>query len=257
MPLEYYIPQGDLYTGSLSLENGSYGVLTYRSLSQLYYANFVDGVLQTSNYNNTGSFDNYLETSLFSGSRFLSGSAVVYSIPQNLFGTHIEPGSFIIGTDNDYLLNQDDYIITDYLEQSDPVYDDSEGALRLGGITGSVVGSIIYTHGQIVITDNTLAQYYRDNTLQPMSWKSNLPIYTYNYNIVISDDEYNFTYNPTAQSGSDGQLADNITGSYFQPYITTVGLYNDANELIAVAKLAQPLPKSANTEMTIQVKLDI
>ena len=90
-----------------------------------------------------------------------------------------------------------------------------------------------------------------------MSWKSNQPIYTYNYNIKISDYEYNFTFNPTARSGSDGQLADNVTGSYFQPYITTVGLYNDSNELIAVAKLAQPLPKSANTEMTIQVKLDI
>ena len=91
-----------------------------------------------------------------------------------------------------------------------------------------------------------------------MIWKSNHPIYTHNYNLKISDYEYNYTLNPTAQkSGSYGEMADNITGSSFQPYITTVGLYNDVNELIAVAKLSQPLPKSANTEMTIQVKLDI
>jgi len=36
-----------------------------------------------------------------------------------------------------------------------------------------------------------------------------------------------------------------------------VGLYNDANELIAVAKMAKPIPKSANTEMTIVIKIDI
>ena len=54
-----------------------------------------------------------------------------------------------------------------------------------------------------------------------------------------------------------GERNDNITGSAFQPYITTVGLYNDANELIAVGKMAQPVPKPANTEMTIIVKIDI
>jgi hypothetical protein len=54
-----------------------------------------------------------------------------------------------------------------------------------------------------------------------------------------------------------GVLAANVTGSDFQPYITAVGLYNEANELIAVGKMSQPLPKSAQTEMTIQIKLDI
>jgi len=54
-----------------------------------------------------------------------------------------------------------------------------------------------------------------------------------------------------------GILKNNVTGSAFQPYITTVGLYNDANELIAVGKMGQPVPKSANTEMTIVVKIDI
>lgn len=258
MSIEYYMPQGDLYNGLLSLDSGSYGVLTWRSLNQLYYTNFVSGSIQYTDYNKTGSFENYLETSFTSGSRELLNSAVVYSIPRELVGTHIEPGSVVLGSIEDYLVNQDDYIVTDYLLPSDNNYDDGEGNL-INSITGEKVGNVIYSHGQIVITDPTLANFYTDqnNTEQPISWKSNQPIYTYNYNIKISDYEYNYTFNPTAQTGSDGQLADNVTGSYFQPYITTVGLYNDANELIAVAKLAQPLPKSANTEMTIQVKLDI
>lgn len=259
MAVEYYISkqEDDLYTGSLSLDNGSYGYLTYRGLNQLYYSNFVSGSVTTTDDNLTGSFDNFTETSFTSGSRYLGNIAALFTLPNKLTGTHIEPLSFQMGSDGDYIVNQDDYIVTDYLFQSDVIYDDGEGVLRAGSISGSNVGNIIYSHGQIIITDDALAGYYIQNPEQPMSWKSNQPIYTYNYNVKISDYEYNYTLNPSAQSGSDGQIADNITGSYFQPYITTVGLYNDANELIAVAKLAQPLPKSANTEMTIQVKLDI
>lgn len=258
MAIEYYLPEGDKYTGSLSLDNGSYGVLTYRSLNQLYYANFTSGSIGYTEFNKTGSFDNYIESSFTSGSRELLDSASIYTIPRKLIGTHIEPKSLTLGDTDDYLVNQNDYVVEDYLLLADYNYDDGEGNLK-NSLTRDKVGNVIYSHGQIVITDETLATYYLDqeNTKQPLSWKSNQPIYTYNYNIKISDYEYNFTMNPTAQTGSDGQLADNVTGSYFQPYITTVGLYNDANELIAVGKMSQPLPKSANTEMTIQVKLDI
>lgn len=257
MAIEYYLPQGDLYTGSLSLDNGSYGVLTYRSLNQLYFTNFISGSIGFTEYNKTGSFDNYLETSFTSGSRTLLDSASVYSLPKELVGTHIEPTTFRLGETVEYILDQDDYIVEDYLFKTDVIVDDGEGALREGSAEGRIVGSVVYSHGQAIITDEELATYFLENPEQALAWKSNQPIYTYNYNIKISDYEYNYTYNPTAQTGSEGQLADNVTGSYFQPYITTVGLYNDANELIAVAKLAQPLPKSANTEMTIQVKLDI
>jgi hypothetical protein len=265
------MPRGDLYTGLLSLDSGSYGVLTWRSLNQLYYTNFISGSVQHTEYNKTGSFENYLESSFTSGSRYLQDSAVIYAIPKELIGTHIEPGSVVLGSTEAYLVDQNDYLVQDYFIGADYNYDDGEGRL-FNSLSGEQVGNVIYSHGQIIITDPVLAAFYTDqsNTEQPIRWKSNQPIYTYNYNIKISDSEYNYTFNPTAQTGStvleysgsyylqpSGELADNVTGSYFQPYITTVGLYNDANELIAVAKLAQPLPKSANTETTIQVKLDI
>jgi len=67
----------------------------------------------------------------------------------------------------------------------------------------------------------------------------------------------NFTYNPTAVSGPEGVIASNVTGSAFSPYITTIGLYNDANELIAVAKTGRPVPKPINTDMTLVVKIDL
>jgi hypothetical protein len=257
MAVDYFISQDTLYTGSLSLDEGSYGTLTYKSIQQLYYSNFTSGSIGLTDSNLTGSFDNYIESSFTSGSRHLLNTASVFTLPTKMVGTHIEPLTFKMGSDVEYIFNQDDYVVVDYLFESDIIVDDGEGVLRKDSITGSAVGNIIYSHGQVIITDEELADYYIKNPLQPLSWKSNQPIYTYNYNVKISDYEYNYSFNPTARTGSDGQLADNVTGSYFQPYITTVGLYNDSNELIAVAKLAQPLPKSANTEMTIQVKLDI
>ena len=69
--------------------------------------------------------------------------------------------------------------------------------------------------------------------------------------------ELNHTLNPTAQSGSFGQLIDEVQVKEFTPYITTLGLYNDANELIATAKTGVPIPKSANIDMTFVVKIDI
>ena len=44
--------------------------------------------------------------------------------------------------------------------------------------------------------------------------------------------------------------------SKFRPYVTTIGLYNDENELVAVAKMSQPLSKDFTKEALIKVKLD-
>ena len=49
---------------------------------------------------------------------------------------------------------------------------------------------------------------------------------------------------------------DFVTGSEFSPYVTTVGLYDEAQNLLAVAKLAQPLPSSPTTDTTILISLD-
>ena len=84
-------------------------------------------------------------------------------------------------------------------------------------------------------------------------------MYESQYKFTIRENEFNFTQNPTAVSGSrnSGIIYDFATGSYFSPYITTVGLYNNNYELIAVGKLAQPLPTSAVTDTTILINLDL
>ena len=77
-----------------------------------------------------------------------------------------------------------------------------------------------------------------------------------NYFVRIKNGEYNFSNNPSFTSGSNGQLAQTTFIGDPKTYITTIGLYNDNQELLAVAKLSKPLLKSFQREALIRVKLD-
>ena len=68
--------------------------------------------------------------------------------------------------------------------------------------------------------------------------------------------EFNYSENPSYISGSTGEvLYDDFINSP-QSYITTVGMYNDNNDLLAVAKLSKPLLKDFTKETLVRVKLD-
>jgi hypothetical protein len=177
------------------------------------------------------------------------------------------------------------------------VDDGEGGLYLSGSTPRNYVGDIIYPHGLIILTDNDYIQLLRNMWIPlvgendppvrseistdtrsnlTLSWQSSHPIFTHNYHCKVRESEYNFTYNTSNLSASigttydntqeiynitgsiyKGDRIDNVTGSAFQPYITTIGLYNDSNELIAVGKTGTPIPKSPNTEMTIIVKIDI
>jgi hypothetical protein len=68
--------------------------------------------------------------------------------------------------------------------------------------------------------------------------------------------EFNYSENPSFISGSTGEVLYSSFVNNPQVYITTVGLYNDTNELLAVAKLSRPLLKDFTKEALIRVKLD-
>ena len=76
------------------------------------------------------------------------------------------------------------------------------------------------------------------------------------YFVRIKNAEYNFSNNPSYVTGSVGQIAQSTFVGDPKTYITTVGLYNDRQELLAVAKLSKPLLKSFQREALIRVKLD-
>ena len=148
-------------------------------------------------------------------------------------------------------------------QQRPEIIDDGDGNLFFSGSELSFtrpkrfLGDVIYNQGMIIFTDRNVASTFGTYLTPNLQWKSNQPIYTYNVHCKVKDSEMGFTFNPSAITGSNGVIANNVTGSEFNPYFTSVGLYNDANELIAVAKTNRAIPKPKNTDLTVVVKIDI
>tara|TARA_R110002153_G_scaffold66131_2_gene176826 strand:+ start:6449 stop:7489 length:1041 start_codon:yes stop_codon:yes gene_type:complete len=73
--------------------------------------------------------------------------------------------------------------------------------------------------------------------------------------VRVRNSDFNYSTNPSMISGS-GEFVDSSLINNPQTFITTVGLYNDANELLSVAKLSKPLVKDFTKEALVRVKLD-
>ena len=69
-------------------------------------------------------------------------------------------------------------------------------------------------------------------------------------------NEFNYSSNPTYLDGSKIQVKGNDVTAPPKSYVTTVGLYSADNELLAVAKLSEPLRKDPTNELTLRVRLD-
>lgn len=272
-------------------ETDQYQELVHSSIQHLYYSGAHTGAVVTSSY------EDYSQTTLHpSSSRDLGSKAFLVTIPQDVFGNAIRPGTFAMGSDapiQNYVSGA--YINTGYFTSntgiSYNVFDNGEGVLLESGSLQKV-GDIIYTHGLAIITNsasiasleyllssasggsNCVGSTYVSSSYVPngyflqtlagcppqgftVYWQSTKDIYTHNYRCRVRESDLNFSQNPSIKSGSNGDMYDFATGSYFQPYVTTVGLYNDSNELIGVGKLGQPVPKSKYTDMTFVVKFDI
>ena len=76
------------------------------------------------------------------------------------------------------------------------------------------------------------------------------------YFVRIKNGNYNFSNNPSFTTGSVGEFNQSTFIGDPKTYITTVGLYNNSQELLAVAKMSKPLLKNFSKEALIRVKLD-
>lgn len=91
-----------------------------------------------------------------------------------------------------------------------------------------------------------------------ISFKNQHLIFERTVKVTIKDHEMGYSYNPSLiVSGSQQQVSPFATSGSFVPYATMVGLYNDENQLLAVAKFAQPLPLSQDTDTNVIIRMDI
>jgi hypothetical protein len=91
-----------------------------------------------------------------------------------------------------------------------------------------------------------------------LSFKNEHTIYEHEVRCLVRESDFNLTYNPSIVTGSytGSVVRDFATGSDFYTYATSLGLYNDNNELLAVAKFGKPMLISPDTDMTFVVKYD-
>lgn len=90
-----------------------------------------------------------------------------------------------------------------------------------------------------------------------LRFKNEYIIYEQEVRCKVGENDFNFSNNPTVTSDNSGSIASFATGSEFAPYVTTVGLYNENSELLAVAKLSQAISLSSVTDTTFVVKYDL
>jgi hypothetical protein len=265
-------PTTDPTTGYVN--TGSYQRLVYNSIKELYYANFLssskgdeatltiidNGVILQSNEQQP-SYENYLQSTLTPYRYFPTGSndqIGIISIPSTLFGEQIKPKSFTINTESGSLIDDGEGNI--YFDISAYVQSGYIAENYFATSTAGIVGNIIYSHGIITITTASISgsvnlyDYFITGSNVTMSFESTYTIHETQYKCTIRESEFNLSYNPSLLSGST--LYDYATGSFFAPYITTVGLYDEQQNLLAVAKLAQPLPSSPTTDMNIIINID-
>lgn len=258
-------------TGTISTEFKS---LVYSSIEQLYYSNFLsssagssvsvpellpgytpDGDTLIGSASSAGRYENYLQSTLTQDRFFPTGSEqtiAVFSIPSQLFGEYIQPNSFKFeaNTLGAHFIDDGNGNIV------------SSSVTEEGSTLAEKVGNIIYQHGLIILTSQSIGgqppnRFTESDNNVTCSFSSSYTIYETQYKATVRESEYNFSLNPTLISGStDGSVYGFTSGSYFQPYVTTIGLYDNAQNLLAVGKLSQPYPLSRTTDTTFYINLD-
>jgi len=293
---------GSYPTGHITTQDE---ILVYRSIKELYYSNYLtnpsgspagtasfntDGTITGPAY--TTNYYNYLSTTLPTY-RYIpteSNAAIgVISIPSNLFGEYLNPGTVSISNGN--ITITDDGLgnmISGSLKFGDVIYEHGIITITSTGVIGVDAGYGYITYGSGLYggaTFNFINGFINGNNVT-CSFQSTTTIYETQYKCTIRQNEFNFSQNPTIlgllDQGYDIDYYNEVltyeddaiydgydsptsttdiypwaTGSYFTPYITTVGLYNNNKELLAVAKLAQPLPISSVTDTNIIINLDL
>ena len=188
----------------------------------------------------------------------------VWNIGSNFTGEGIKPDTFKI----------------ELAGSSLNIQDDGTGKLKLNK-TGSVVGNISYNHGIATVQRNITASAtsfisadgisIRNNVVVTSTFQSIVNIYEHTVTCKIQPAEYNITFNPSAYTTVNSYDENDLTGgeplgvgnynNYIDsgstlPYVTTLGLYNDFNEMLAVAKLSKPITRMKHSDQTFVIKFD-
>lgn len=124
------------------------------------------------------------------------------------------------------------------------------------GWLGNYCGNVFYNLGLITLTHPKVV----NQKLTQIHTKSTVSMTEIEVYCTVGPGEFTTTHNRTVQywnpTHNAMEIATRYTSSLFRPYITTVGLYNDKNELLGVGKMSTPIQTSKNTDTTFVLRFD-
>jgi hypothetical protein len=240
--------------GSL-LPNNTNHVLFQKSGSAIQL--YINGALAESKSIPEGNFHN--DKDIFIG-----------SLGIDQYGT---PKSGFIGSIDEF------FIFSKELTQSEITQLAATNSINLMTTNTNAVGNVFYEHGMVVLSDprpkytsgsfrlfNDRVYNYKTGETQPgyledfyFEYNSTVTLYEHEYICRAKEDEFNFTANTTIRQDNNENTEvpkDFVSNQYFAPYITTVGLYNDKGQLLAVGKLGSPIHKRDDVDLNIIVRFD-
>ena len=273
-----------------SITTNYYALPTWHTINKMYYKDASNPI---------GVFGNSNTTSI---KRELHTSASVFSIPKDLFGERIKPGTFELsdtsrGTTFDIRDDGDGNLYDFAFSSSFSAYKSSSFD-RTQGIdsngSGSQIGNIFYEHGIAVINNTGSYGDVGFGTGYDIKYKATHRHYEYLYEVMIPANNFNTSMNVSITKDYSGSITldsktqrpdlffppgDNpsgegtgsfntfynatdtqlsfVTSSDFYPYVSTIGLYDDKNNLLVVGKLAHPIKLSDELDTTFVIRFDV
>ena len=119
------------------------------------------------------------------------------------------------------------------------------------------IGNVFAKQGVVTISTPD----YRFNNILNLpytaSYRSTKTIYEFGVLAKVAAGDFNVSSNISLTADDDQTFKSFVTGSAFAPYITTIGLYDDAGQLLAIGKLAQPIRKRPDVDMNFLIRIDL
>jgi hypothetical protein len=270
-------------SGSVSLTNDDTSTLPTKATYKQYAStllNDADNNFQFENGSGVASDSNSIYAINLSRTRFrekmdpgnwslsLSGSNGLFTFIDNSgkkFGDtlgnagrvfKVVSGSLNLGTENEATINT----TTSSGDEGFGLFYPDRGVLVLNpSAIQATVGSVPYGSlvGDVGITENTENHKRLFQAIElggDFEARRTENVSTQHFFVRATNREFNYSNNPT-YTNTDGTFVETSFETDPKTYITTVGLFNDSNEMIAVAKTSQPVPKSFDKEVLIKVKL--
>lgn len=171
----------------------------------------------------------------------------VINAAQRTYGEKIKPGSVNISS----------------VSSAEVIIDDGVGNLIVSSSQENV-GHIFYDMGIAVIAAGTGNEVDTDGlnlsngSILDVEFKATHTIYEHTVICTMDVGDMAFTFNPSiAEEAASGELiADAISSGSLTPYMTTVGLYNNENQLVAVAKFPRPIKRAPESQQTFIIRFD-